>query len=31
MKNLADEDKYKSVVAELSTLTRKYAATLGAA
>jgi arylsulfatase A-like enzyme len=31
MKNLASEDKYKSVVAELSTLTRKYAATLGAA
>jgi arylsulfatase A-like enzyme len=31
MKNLASEDKYKSVVAELSTLTRKCAATLGAA
>jgi arylsulfatase A-like enzyme len=31
MKNLADDEKYKSVVAELSALTRKYAATLDAA
>jgi arylsulfatase A-like enzyme len=31
MKNLANDDKYKSVVTELSPLTRKYAATLGAA
>jgi arylsulfatase A-like enzyme len=29
MKNLANEEKYKSVVAGLSPLTRKYAATLG--
>ena len=29
MKNLASEEKYKSVCAELSSLTRKYAATLG--
>jgi arylsulfatase A-like enzyme len=29
LKNLADDPKYKSVVAELSALTRKYAATLG--
>jgi arylsulfatase A-like enzyme len=29
MKNLADDEKYKPVVAELSALTRKYAATLG--
>ncbi|HEX9046807.1 MAG TPA: sulfatase [Verrucomicrobiae bacterium] len=29
MKNLANEEKYKSVVAELSALTRQYAATLG--
>jgi iduronate 2-sulfatase len=28
MKNLANDEKYKSVVAELSTLTRNYAATL---
>jgi arylsulfatase A-like enzyme len=31
MKNLANEEKYKSVVAELSPLTRQYAATLPAA
>jgi arylsulfatase A-like enzyme len=31
MKNLANDEKYKSVVAELSALTRKYAATLGRA
>jgi iduronate 2-sulfatase len=31
MKNLADDEKHKPVVAELSALTRKYAATLGAA
>jgi iduronate 2-sulfatase len=31
MKNLANDDQYKSVVAELSALTRKYAATLDAA
>ena len=31
LKNLANEEKYKSVVAELSALTRKYAATLGKA
>jgi len=31
MKNLADDEKYKSVVTELSALTRKYAATLGQA
>jgi arylsulfatase A-like enzyme len=30
MKNLADDEKYKSVCAELSALTRKYAATLDA-
>jgi arylsulfatase A-like enzyme len=29
MKNLANDEKYKSVVTELSTLTRKYAAALG--
>ena len=29
MKNLADDEQYKSVVAKLSALTRKYAATLG--
>ena len=29
MKNLADDEKYKSIVAELSALTRRYAATLG--
>jgi arylsulfatase A-like enzyme len=29
MKNLVNEEKYKSVVVELSTLTREYAATLG--
>jgi arylsulfatase A-like enzyme len=31
MKNLADDEKHKSVVAELSVLARKYAATLDAA
>lgn len=31
LKNLANDEKYKSVVAELSPLTRKYAATLNAA
>jgi arylsulfatase A-like enzyme len=31
IKNLADDEKYKSVVTELSALTRKYAATLGQA
>ena len=31
MKNLADDEKHKPVVAELSALTRKYAATLDAA
>jgi arylsulfatase A-like enzyme len=30
MKNLADDEKHKPVVAELSALTRKYAATLDA-
>ena len=29
LKNFADDPKYKSIVAELSSLTRKYAATLG--
>jgi len=29
MKNLANEEKYKPVIAELSSLTRQYAATLG--
>ena len=29
LKNLAADPKYKSVVADLSALTRKYAATLG--
>ena len=29
MKNLVSDEKYKSVVAELSALTRQYAATLG--
>ena len=31
MKNLANDEKHKPVVAELSALTRKYAATLDAA
>jgi iduronate 2-sulfatase len=31
MKNLADDEQHKPVVAELSALTRKYAATLGQA
>jgi len=31
MKNLANDDRYKSVCAELSLLTRQYAATLGQA
>jgi hypothetical protein len=29
LKNLVNDEKYQSVVAELSSLTRKYAATLG--